>query len=250
MESNFYRSIWRPVLRPGWRAGLFLVLLWSVPRFWLVLWASRTGNYQYVSLIFLSMWAAPFILLRREGRKAMGMRPPQNYRWLFIGLVTGLACCGLMFGLSNYAYGLTQSNWLYYISGTYTGLPEGMDANTRLTFFLIFAGIGMTFSPIGEELFYRGLVHENVRTSFGQQAASVLDSLAFALVHLAHFGLVYSAGNWKILPGPALLWMASLFGLCLFFSYFRQRAGSILGAILAHAGFNLGMNYFIFYHIL
>lgn len=250
MQSSFYRSLWQPLLRPGWRAGLFLVLLWSIPRFWLVLWASRTGAYQYVSLIFLSMWAAPFILLKREGRKAMGMRRPQNYSWLFIGLAAGLAYCALMFAFSHYAYGLAESNWLYYISGTYSNLPEVMDGKTRLTFFLIFAGIGMTFSPIGEELFYRGLVHENFRSSFGQQAASGLDSLAFALVHLAHFGLVYSAGSWKFLPGPALLWMAALFGLCLLFSHFRQRAGSILGAILAHAGFNLGMNFFIFYHII
>lgn len=250
MLSEFYRPFWRFLLRPGWRSGLALVLLWSIPRFWLVLWASRTGSYQYVSLLFLSMWAAPYLLLSREGRKAMGICRPRRYGWLLAGLAAGLAYCGLMFALSYGVYGLTERNWLYYISGTYSNLPPEMNADTRLAFFLIFAAIGMTFSPIGEELFYRGLIHENFRASFGQRLASVLDSLAFALVHLAHFGIVYVSGSWKFLAGPALLWAAALFGLCLSFSCFRQRSGSILGAILAHAGFNLGMNYFIFYHIL
>ena len=250
MQLNFFRSFWQPLLHPGWRAGLILVLLWSIPRFWLVMWANQMGNYQYVSLIFLSMWLAPFLLLSREGRKAMGIRRPHQPGWLLIGFAGGLAFCAMMFGLSYQAYGLTESNWLYYISGTYSNLPAEMDANTRFIFFLIFAGIGMAFSPIGEELFYRGLIHENFRHSFGQRTASFLDSLAFSLVHLAHFGLVYRSGSWHFLFLPALLWMASLFGLCLLFSWFRSRSGSILGAILAHAGFNLGMNYFIFYHIL
>ena len=250
MRPVFYRPFWQRLLSPNWQSGLLLVLLWSTPRFGLVLWANQTGSYQYVSLIFLSMWIAPFILLSRGGREAIGIQRPKNYGWLFAGLVAGVVSCALMFGLSQQAYGLTESNWLYYISGTYSNLPAEMDANTRLTFFLIFAGIGMTFSPIGEELFYRGLVHENFRFSFGQRTASLLDSLAFSLVHLAHFGLVYRAGSWKFLFTPALLWVAALFALCLLFSWFRQRSGSILGAILAHAGFNVGMNYFIFYHIL
>lgn len=250
MQPDFYRSMWRPFLRPGWRSGLFLLLLWSIPRFWLALWASQAGSYQYVSLIFVSMWIAPFILLGRQGRKEAGIRRPKSSGWLFVGFIAGLALCALMFGLSYQAYGLTGSNWLYHISGTYSNLPAEMDANTRLSFFLIFAAIGMTFSPIGEELFYRGLIHENFRHSFGQRGASVSDSLAFALVHLAHFGLAYTGGSWKFLFLPALLWVAALFGLCLSFSWFRQRSGSILGAVLAHAGFNLGMNYFIFYHII
>jgi hypothetical protein len=42
----------------------------------------------------------------------------------------------------------------------------------------------------------------------------------------------------------------SLFGTCLLFSVARAQSGSILGAMVAHALFNLTMNYFIFYHIL
>ena len=53
----------------------------------------------------------------------------------------------------------------------------------------------MTFSPIGEELFYRGIVHGSFTGRFGEQKASFFDSLTFAITHLAHFGIVYVLGG-------------------------------------------------------
>lgn len=122
--------------------------------------------------------------------------------------------------------------------------------DNRLTYFLIYAGISMGFSPIGEEVFYRGFVHECFTRSVGNRNAALVDSAAFALVHLAHFGLVYSGHGWRFLAGPSLLWVMGLFVTCLLFSVARAVSGSIVGAIAAHALFNLTMNYFIFYHIL
>ncbi|MGI4736228.1 MAG: CPBP family intramembrane glutamic endopeptidase, partial [Janthinobacterium lividum] len=119
-----------------------------------------------------------------------------------------------------------------------------------LSYFLVFSATSMVSSPIGEELFYQGVVHECFAPSMGDKKAALVDSAAFALVHLAHFGLVYLPGGWRLLLGPALLWVASLFGTCLLFSVARTQSGSVLGAIVAHAFFNLTMNYFIFYHIL
>ena len=108
----------------------------------------------------------------------------------------------------------------------------------------------MGFSPIGEEVFYRGLVHECFARSVGNRRAALVDSAAFAMVHVAHFGLVYSGQGWRFLPGPTLLWVTGLFITCLFFSVARAKSGSLVGAIVAHALFNLSMNYFIFYRIL
>ncbi len=250
MSTTFYKALWQPLLHPGWKAGLGLLLLWSVPRFFIVLNASRDGNYQWVSLLFISMWIAPYILLTREGGRAMGIKKPERYYWLPIAALAGFLACALMFVLAIPLFGRGEENWLAYISQSYTNLPAELSADTRFTFFLIFSAIGITFSPIGEELFYRGLIHENFRFSLNQRWASILDSLAFALVHLAHFGIVYQSDGFRFLLLPGLYWISCLFLLCLSFSWFRQRAGSVLGAIVAHAGFNLGMNYFIFYHLL
>jgi len=248
MSSSFYRPFWNSLLRPGWRTALVLVLLWSLPRFAIVLEASRTGNYQWVSLIFLTMMAAPWVLLTKEGRRTIGIRRPRQGRWLALAFVLGALYSTGMFAVALGFFGDGEGNWFAYIARSYTNLPPVMSEADRRLFFLIYAAIGMTFSPIGEELFYRGLIHENFRCDLGERAASMYDSLAFALVHLAHFGIVYTAaGQWRFLPLPALLWVALLFGLCLTFSGYRRWSGSILGAILGHAGFNLAMNYLIFY---
>ena len=108
----------------------------------------------------------------------------------------------------------------------------------------------MTFSPIGEELFYRGVVHQAFVRRFGENGASRIDSLAFALTHLAHFGLVYVSGVWEIYPLPALMWVGAMFIISRLFFMCKLGSGSIWGAVVAHAGFNLGMSYFIWYWIL
>ena len=110
--------------------------------------------------------------------------------------------------------------------------------------------IGILFSPIGEELLYRGLAHESLATRLGNRGAALVDAGAFAVTHLAHFGIVYIAGAWTLLPLPALLWVVAMFLSSLVFYAFRVLTGSILGAIVAHAAFNLAMTYVIFYGVL
>ncbi|WKN31601.1 CPBP family intramembrane metalloprotease [Porifericola rhodea] len=173
-----------------------------------------------------------------------------SWKGMLIGFLYGFIICGLLYGLMFYWYGHTLSNALVYISHSYQGLPAGMDTQTRFTFFIIFSISSMLFSPIGEEFFYRGFIHENFALNSGATAASVLDSLAFSLVHLAHFGFVYHQGEWSFLPLPAIVWAVALFVSCLLFYKARVQSGSIWGAVLAHAAFNLSMNYFIFYRIL
>jgi hypothetical protein len=107
----------------------------------------------------------------------------------------------------------------------------------------------MTFSPFGEELFYRGLVHDSLKVNFGENKASIYDSLAFAITHLAHFGIVYNSDHWEFLFFPSLIWLAGIFLAGRLFYYCRRKTGSVLGAIFAHAGFNLAMMYLIFYFI-
>jgi membrane protease YdiL (CAAX protease family) len=80
--------------------------------------------------------------------------------------------------------------------------------------------------------------------------AALLDAGAFAVTHLAHFGVVFVAGAWAFLPLPALFWVAAMFAASLVFHGFRRLTGSLAGAVVAHAGFNLAMNWVIFYAIM
>ena len=106
---------------------------------------------------------------------------------------------------------------------------------------------GMIFSPIGEELFFRGIVHSAFAASIGDKKASVVDGSAFALTHISHFGLVFINHQWSFLSMPTLIWVISMFLVSLLFFVFKKYSGSIIGAIICHAAFNLGMIYCIFY---
>jgi len=109
------------------------------------------------------------------------------------------------------------------------------------------AGTGMIFSPIGEELFFRGIVHSSFAASVGERKASYIDSAAFALTHISHFGLVFINQRWQFLFGPTLNWVLAMFLVSMVFIFFKRNSGSLLGAIICHAAFNLGMIYCIFY---
>lgn len=244
------------VLKPFWKFisynykfGLFLIFIFGIPRFFLVLHANSSGGgYGYVSLIFLLMWFTPWILLTKEGRRGIGIKKPSNYAWLFYSFLIGAVFCFIMYFFFTVLFEDTVSNSFVYISRSYAVPHEALDAN-RLMFFLTFSLVGMTFSPIGEELFYRGVVHGSFVSQFGEHKASVFDSLAFALTHLAHFGIVFVDGKWSFLLLPALFWVVGMFIASQLFFLCKQKSGSLLGAVISHAGYNVGMMYVIFYHI-
>jgi hypothetical protein len=215
----------------------------------MVLEASQSGGYGSVSWIFVSMTIISIILLNRNGRKLIGLKKPENPRWLLWSLLLGVGFSAIVYAAGAVLYQGSSSNWFVYIGQSYP-IPGDSLENQKLIFFLVFCIIGMTFSPIGEELLYRGVIHEGFATKFNDNRASQLDSLAFALTHLAHFGIVYIDGTWQFLPLPAFLWVVLMFVASRIFYVSRVKTGSILGAIVSHAGFNIGMNYFIFYHIL
>jgi membrane protease YdiL (CAAX protease family) len=244
------RQFWRNRLLFNWQFGLLLILLFGIPRFILVLQANVTSNYDLIPVIFILMALTPYLLLTKEGRVNTGIKKADNYSWLFYSFLLGIAACLITFVLAQLYFGYSQANWFVYISKSYAVPRTGLTAPDRLIYFIIYAIIGMTFSPIGEELFYRGIVHSSFAVKLGEQKASIIDSAAFALTHLAHFGIVYLSGSWTFLFFPALLWVLMMYLASRLFFFCKQKSGSILGAILCHAGYNFSMMYFIFYYIL
>ena len=229
------------------RTGLLLVVLFGTVRMLLVLQANVTGSYQVVSVVFVAMALLPVILLTRTGRRRVGLEMPARWRWMLAAALAGAAASLLTFGLFSAAWGDSLRNAFVYIGGTYSVVPDDVSAADRAIYFVIFAVIGLTFSPIGEELLYRGIVHESLATQWGAVRATLTDAAAFAMVHLAHFGIIYAGGGWSVFAAPALLWVVMMFASSLVFTAFRRLTGSVAGAIVSHAGFNLAMTVVIFY---
>ncbi len=240
------KPFWGKYFGFDWKFGLFLILIICIPRFIMVLNASVTKNYNYIALIMLVSAAASFVFLTKYGRKKIGMTRPKRFYRLIISLVIGVLFSFLLYVVGKALYGNTDSNWYEYIGKSYK-LPAELSSQDKLIYFVIFAVTSMTFSPIGEELFFRGIVHGSFAESLGEQKASIIDSLTFALIHIAHFGLIFSNGAWLFLTIPSLIWVGSMFLVSILFFISKKYSGSILGAVMCHSGFNLGMTYCIFY---
>lgn len=91
----------------------------------------------------------------------------------------------------------------------------------------------LLFAPPTEEFVFRGILLEGLSNSFGAPAAAGIVTLAFVLVH------VPEASAYR----PALLAIGLLAGTAL---YFRLKTRSLLPAIGAHFGYNLGLAIFVY----
>ena len=244
--DNELRPFWSKLFDFKWKFGLFLILIICIPRFILVLNANATGNYGAIGLIMIISAIAPFIFLSKYGRKEIGITKPKKYNWLLIAFISGLLASILLYFLGQTLYGNSYENWYNYIGKSYK-IPTGINSIDKRILFWIMAFTGMTFSPIGEELFFRGIVHSSFAKSIGEKKASIVEGAAFALTHISHFGLVFVNYRWDFFTLPTLIWITSMFLLSLLFFTFRKYSESILGAIICHSAFNLGMIYSIFY---
>src|SRR5664279_1256445 len=248
MVNNELRPFWQNKFGFNWKLGLFLILIVCIPRFILVLNANASGNYGYIGLIMLVSAVVPFIFLSKYGRNKIGISRPKNYSWLFIAFALGLLASLILYAIGHLLYGGSFENWYVYIRKSYK-IPPGISSHDKTILFTVMVLTGMTFSPIGEELFFRGIVHSSFAASIGDKKASIVDSAAFAITHISHFGLVYVNYQWSLYPIPMIIWVLSMFLVSLLFFLCKRRSGSLAGAIIAHAGFNAGMIYCIFFFL-
>lgn len=246
MIDSSLRPVWRKFFQLNWKFGLYLILALCIPRFLLVLQANQTSNYGFIGAIMFISALVPFIFLSKAGRAQIGLIKSNAYGMLIAAFIIGIALSLFLHVIGKLLYEDSFQNWYAYIGESYK-IPEVISASDKFTLFLVMAITGMIFSPIGEELFFRGVVHGSFAKSIGDQKAAIVDSLAFALTHIAHFGLVFINGNWIFYFVPTLLWVIGMFLVSIAFFQMKKSSGSILGAILCHAGFNLGMIYCIFY---
>ncbi len=242
------KLFWSKLFKFDWKFGLFLILLCCIPRFVLVLNANATSNYKYIGIVMIIYAITPFVFLSKYGKKAIGLTKPKNYSWIIYAFIIGLLFSLILYSVGDLIYKSTLENWYVYIGNSYN-IPNEIQANDKLIMFAIMATTGMLFSPIGEELLFRGMIHSSFAKSIGNFKASIVDSSAFALTHISHFGLVFLNNEWKFLTAPTMIWVSSMFLVSILFYLCRRKSKSILGAIICHSAFNLGMIYCIFYLI-
>lgn len=251
MEETALRKFWSRYFKFDWKLGLFIFLLFVIIRYWIVLTAIVDGGEggNGIFILFFLMWFVPFILFTRKGRYEIGIKKPDEWIKLLYSLVGGIAFCGISYLITYLLYGLSLNNSFVYMVRIFSLSPDLVETYRYKLFFisLIFS---MTISPIGEEFLFRGVIHSCFVGKCGENKASIVNSLAFMIAHLPHFGILYIAGEWSFPFFPALLWMFFMFTLSRIFFKLKVYSKSIWAPVFAHAGYNAMMMYINFFILL
>lgn len=220
-----------------------LAVIAAIPRFhWML-----NGNYNAVIIIFIHFAVFPFILLTREGRRQIGFARI-NLTSALVCFVAGACVSLVIYYIGKVLYGHTDHHWYVVVKNSFDKGDMVQQVRQSVPLFFAVTIPTMIFSPIGEEFFFRGLLHESIRTPGKEALATLVDASFFGITHLAHYGLVISAGSVNILPG-AFVWVVLMGITSVIFYRARVLSGSIWGAVICHAGFNFAMMYSIFYLI-
>ncbi len=238
IEENFLNSSSQKVFKQSWILLLILYILLALIR---GIGAFGPENIRILIMVgFIIMWFLPFLFFNKTGWKRIGIRKIQNPLWILWGFLIGGVAALAIFGIGMLFTLNSTEHWFISIINQVMS-PEVREMLPFTAVFFITTLPSMILSPIGEELFFRGMIHEVTKEKTNEFHAKVTNSLTFATVHIMHYGFIIEGTNVDFLFGAGSVWFLLMFGLSMLFSICKSRSGSIFPAIIAHSSFNLFM---------
>ena len=113
------------------------------------------------------------------------------------------------------------------VQGEVPQVQEGIRQAADSALPLVFLSSAAILAPIGEELFFRGVVMTRLRDRFGRVSAILLSSVIFTVVH-------YEVGN----PQGSLMSFIGLFPLAIYLAIVFDRRRNLVAVMTMHASFN------------
>ena len=196
-------------------------------------------------LSFCLMAILPWVLLTHEGRRQIGLQKPESFSFYLLAIIAGAGAALFCFALGYLLFGTAVDNWFMNIGNSYKAMMD-TSAMSFWMLSLIFTIPAIMFSPIGEEIFYRGQLQKTLEQKFSINISTVIECALFALVHQVHHGIIKTASGLTFLPVSGVIWFVLMFLVAWMFASLRSKSGSIFVAILAHIIFNVTMNTTIF----
>jgi membrane protease YdiL (CAAX protease family) len=195
-------------------------------------------------LMCVAMIALPWILLSPHGRYQIGLKFPAGAGYAGAALVIGVGGAALCFVLGYLLFGTSADNWFVSVARVYQQQPTR--GFSILQLHLTFTIVACLFSPLGEEIFFRGFLQKVLEQRLSVRASTHLEAGLFALVHLCHHGILATAAGLVLLPASGAIWVLLMFALASGFAWLRRASDSVWTAVLAHGAFNATMNACIF----
>jgi membrane protease YdiL (CAAX protease family) len=244
-QSSFLCAPWNRIPIAPWLFSLLVLAILTAARFYAVFGPPQA---RILFLIhFLAMWALPFIVLTAQGRREIGLRKLGTPSALALSAVAG-ACSGLAVYVAGMViYGTSPDNWCVSIRDEF----QIAQLRAAMPLAAAFAAIvlpAMIFSPIGEEILFRGLLHQSFTRRWNVPVATIVNGLAFGLVHLHVHGIWHDAAGFHLHLVSGAFMVLLMAGVSAIFTLCRLRSGSLYAAMIAHSFCNLAMIGAIFFH--
>jgi len=238
--SSFLRPFWNRLAIPPWLLSLLLLAVLAAARFY-----SAFGPPQARILFLvhvLVMWTLPFLFLTRQGRREIGLcRQGITPVALVVCALAGVVGSLLVFWIGMALYGNSPDNWCVSIRDSFQ-LDRMLTVMSPATAFAVIALLTMSFTPIGEEFFFRGLIQQSFRLRWKAGIATLVNGFAYGLMHLLHVhGLWHDAAGFHLRLVSGALVVVLLAGMGAIFTLCRLWTGSLWCAVVAHAACNLAM---------
>lgn len=226
-----------------WQIAALLAMLFAAARGIGVLGPSNLR--WLLPLGFVLMALLPWLLLDAAGRRRIGFAKPVSTRIYLVALTAGALAALVCFAIGLALFSNGDDNWFVTIEKSYARMVDTNGWST-LRLHLFFTIPALIFSPVGEEIFFRGYLQDALERRFSERASTIAECAAFGLVHLCHHGLILTVVGITLRPVSGPLWVALMSGVAYLFARLRKAGGSLFPAIAAHACFNLVMNLTIF----
>jgi hypothetical protein len=238
-QSSFLRPFWSRILPAPWIVSLLVLAVLAAARFYAAFTHPSTNI--LFPLHCLAMWALPFILLTPRGCHQIGLPGMNNtVSALVLSALAGAACGIAVFAIGMALYGDSPDNWCLSIRNSFQ-IEQLRASVPPVTLFAAVALPAVIFTPVGEEILFRGLLQEAFTLRWNAVLATVVNSVAFGLIHLHVHGFWHDAAGFHFRFVSAALMVVLLAGVSTVFTFCRLRTGSLFAAITAHAACNLAM---------
>jgi membrane protease YdiL (CAAX protease family) len=239
-QSSFLCAPWNRIRIAPWLFSLLVLALLTAVRFYAVFSGSPWGNLLFL-FVFLAMWALPFIVLSAQGRREIGLRKQGNSpSALALSALAGAFAGYAVYAAGMALFGASPDNWCVSIRDS-IHLAEMRAAMPLAAAFAAVVLPAMIFSPIGEEILFRGLLHQSFVRRWNVPVATAVNGLAFGLVHLHVHGLWRDAAGFHPRLVSGALMVLLMAGVSAVFTLCRMRTGSLYAAMVAHSSCNLAM---------